>query len=1312
MILSFNSNKFVVKSFKSDKFCSMTSKLKLLILLSIILHINNILAQSPTLVCQGNVNLSLDDDCQVPLTTALTLVGNPVGNYTFYIKNGTISLGNIANATMVGKQLQFVVSDNSGNSCWGNLLVEDKLAPVINCPIAPIVLKCEAFNTLNISTSEKEWKTALPTGLSITENCGDLKILYADIVENLPCNNPISTIIRRTFRAIDKVGNSATCTIIYHLERRTLAEITMPGDYAIECSNANVRNNTVIPSISGSPTINGTSVFPSTSLFCDLSSIYTDAITNGCGKTFKIVRTWIVTDCAGNVRISTQIINVRDSQAPIFSACPTALLQVSATGDNCDLDNFNLPFPSFSDNCDENPSKSIVIKKGNSIIAGGFPISNLGLGNYTIEFQATDVCGNVGVCTQMLQIIDNVPPIAVCDQNTKVSLTLDGTATMNATTLDDGSKDNCCFNPNSFVVKRSNEPDAAYFPSIKFSCKDTLVMVTLRVSDCQGNYNTCMVNVRVEDKLVPQIAAKDTSVLCSSNAIAKQWLDKNRPTKASLLRLPSMGFAGWYDNALDCGVSIDSVDAPNIDNCGKGTYSRTWTIKDSKGQSASTIQKYNSEAIFDYSVKFPADVLLNTGANCAAQLTSPDFVGVPIITQQNGTCANVAFRYSDEIFDASGNNVCFAIKRKWQVQNLCEPMSAFTQVLRNLDGSAVTINYNSTNRGAFEYIQIIKIQDQNAPVWTQIPDPKVEPIGKECKSKIIITKPSALDCTTNLIYYYEIYKPNGTLIQNSASFPAEITVNAAEFGDYKVIYRVTDRCGNSNATTKLVQVKDILKPTPLCHQKIAVSLGQGQVMVQATVFDAGSYDNCTPSNKLKFRIRVIPDGNIFVNPDTLPTMYTFTCIDKFIPFGGFLGYTKGIQLWVGDEAGNWDFCETSIEVQDNMQICQYEANEMRMISGAIETENGKAIENVNIELKGLYDKDMSTPNSGKFAFADLPVTGFYTLKPEKNNQNINGVTTYDLVMISKHILGITPLKTPYQWIAADVNQSGTIATSDIVELRKMILGLQNSFSKNKSWRFIDKNYQFSTLTNALNQAFPEEVELKGLNLTNANKADFIGVKIGDVNASALTSTARSSSVANIKIKDYHFKKEEQFSVKFTPDFNISAYQFTLEFENLELVEIKGNKDNFALLENNILTISSIENTTFELIFKAKTNGILSEHLLLTSNRTTALAYNENAEEFNLRLEIDGKNPKFELFQNQPNPFNQQTTITFSLPERTEVNFSIWDINGKVIANSIISGERGFNEFSIDKTILPTAGIYYYQLSTLTHQATRKMIITE
>ena len=68
---------------------------------------------------------------------------------------------------------------------------------------------------------------------------------------------------------------------------------------------------------------------------------------------------------------------------------------------------------------------------------------------------------------------------------------------------------------------------------------------------------------------------------------------------------------------------------------------------------------------------------------------------------------------------------------------------------------------------------------------------------------------------------------------------------------------------------------------------------------------------------------------------------------------------------------------------------------------------------------------------------------------------MNGVSTLDLVAIQKHLLGITPFTEFDKFVAADINLSETVSAIDIVELRKLILGIYVDFPNNESWRFID-----------------------------------------------------------------------------------------------------------------------------------------------------------------------------------------------------------------------------------------------------------------
>jgi hypothetical protein len=120
----------------------------------------------------------------------------------------------------------------------------------------------------------------------------------------------------------------------------------------------------------------------------------------------------------------------------------------------------------------------------------------------------------------------------------------------------------------------------------------------------------------------------------------------------------------------------------------------------------------------------------------------------------------------------------------------------------------------------------------------------------------------------------------------------------------------------------------------------------------------------------------------------------------------------------------------------------------------------------------------------------------YTIKAEKNTEFSKGVSTLDIVMIQRHILGIQTFDTPYKYLAADVNESCTITASDISEIRKLILGVTNAFSKTTSWKFVPVNSVVPTPYSPC--GFEHAIKYNLINRNEMN-TDFYGIKMGDIN---------------------------------------------------------------------------------------------------------------------------------------------------------------------------------------------------------------------
>ena len=95
----------------------------------------------------------------------------------------------------------------------------------------------------------------------------------------------------------------------------------------------------------------------------------------------------------------------------------------------------------------------------------------------------------------------------------------------------------------------------------------------------------------------------------------------------------------------------------------------------------------------------------------------------------------------------------------------------------------------------------------------------------------------------------------------------------------------------------------------------------------------------------------------------------------------------------------------------------------------------------------------------------------------------------------QHIIHRQNFTSHLEFIAADVNQSGTVSVADIWQMRQMILGIQTDWDRS-NWIFIASDMEFETI----DQRPPT---VREINLTgDLNNIDFIGVKIGDITGNA------------------------------------------------------------------------------------------------------------------------------------------------------------------------------------------------------------------
>lgn len=134
---------------------------------------------------------------------------------------------------------------------------------------------------------------------------------------------------------------------------------------------------------------------------------------------------------------------------------------------------------------------------------------------------------------------------------------------------------------------------------------------------------------------------------------------------------------------------------------------------------------------------------------------------------------------------------------------------------------------------------------------------------------------------------------------------------------------------------------------------------------------------------------------------------------------------------------------------------------------------------------------------------DLQTGRDYTISPTRNTNPLDGVTAIDLALIQRHILNLQFLDSPYKVISADVDHSNSVGAIDLANIQRLILGRSTTFPNgNEAWRFVDASHTFSNPNNPFVLAFPEERRVVNLT-TDVNDVDFVGMKLGDVNLTAL-----------------------------------------------------------------------------------------------------------------------------------------------------------------------------------------------------------------
>ena len=82
-----------------------------------------------------------------------------------------------------------------------------------------------------------------------------------------------------------------------------------------------------------------------------------------------------------------------------------------------------------------------------------------------------------------------------------------------------------------------------------------------------------------------------------------------------------------------------------------------------------------------------------------------------------------------------------------------------------------------------------------------------------------------------------------------------------------------------------------------------------------------------------------------------------------------------------------------------------------------------------------------------------------------------------------------------------------------------------------------------------------------------------------------------------------------------------------------------------------------------------------------------------------------------MYQNQPNPFAESTSIGFDLAKASEASIVIFDVAGKELQKIKGQFTKGYNTIIVEAQNLGASGVLYYQLQTGSELITKKMFLT-
>jgi large repetitive protein len=791
----------------------------------------------PTITCPADKTV----ECTQPTTPSAT------GTATATDTCGTVTVTftdsvatNCGNSRVISRTWKATDACGNAATCVQTIGVVDTTPPVITCPTDRTV-ECTG------STAPAATGTA-----TASDTCGSVSVSYTDAFAP-GCGN--SGVITRTWKATDACGNIATCAQKIAVVDTTRPTIACPTDKTVECTGS------TDPAATGTATASDT---------CGSVAVsYTDAFAPGCGNSGVISRTWKATDACGNIATCVQKITIMDRTPPTI-ACPTDST-VECTGST---DPAATGTATGSDTC------------GNVTITFTDSITNRCAGTKVIKrtWKATDACGNITTCAQIITVVDTTPPTITAPADRTLECPAN-TAT-NATGVATGS-DTC-----STVT-------IAFADAVTNQCGGTKVITrTWTATDQCGNRATATQTISVRDTIKPTITCPADRVLeCPANTATN---------------------ATGVATATDGCSAVTVVYSDSVSNGCAGTkvISRTWTATDACGNSISCLQTITVRDTLKPSITAPTDLVLECGASTSTNATGT-------ATAQDG-CGSATISYSDSVSNSCGGTR--VISRTWTATDQCGNSISTLQKITvrdttppaltlpanrvldcpgdtrtNVTGVAtavdicgsVTVSYSDTVSNSCGITRTVR------RTWTATDQCGNTASGLQTITVRDTTRPT-INCPTLRVQCLDdVPAAYASLAAfqaagGTASDACDSSLTFSMISDSGLVghcpgtvtrvYRVMDDCGNFTDCTQTVTVDDTIAPTMTCPTNLTLECGAS--MDPASLGTARATDNCSTNLSITYTDALVPseyDLKFYVaDPDSGTGPYGPTYL-KFAP---------------------------------------------------------------------------------------------------------------------------------------------------------------------------------------------------------------------------------------------------------------------------------------------------------------------------------------------------------------------------------------------------------------------------------------------